>query len=73
MVEFTAAGAMIVSRDGELLTAQQYVAQDNGVGAGRLSLRTEGSSSEVVLGYCVATDILAMSYGGQTTIYSRVA
>jgi hypothetical protein len=72
IVEFTADGAMSVCRGGEVLTTQSYAAQDNGAGAGRLSLRTEGGISEVVLGYCVASDILAMSYAGQTTIYSRV-
>jgi GMP synthase-like glutamine amidotransferase len=71
IVEFTTDGAMIVRRGTELLTTQGYSVQDNGAGAGRLSLRTAGGINEVVLGYCVSSDILAMSYGGQTTIYTR--
>ncbi len=71
VVEFTGDGSMIVRKAGEVLTAQRYAAQDNGAGAGRLSLRS-AEGGEVVLGYCVASEILAMSYGGLTTIYSRV-
>lgn len=71
VVEFTGDGSIIVRRGDEVLTAQRYAVQDNGAGAGRLCLSTvEGN--EVVLGYCVSSDILAMSYGGQTTIYARV-
>ena len=71
-MEFTADGKMVVSRAGEILTTQQWDAQDNGTGAGRLVLRTE-QGTEVELGYCVSSDILAMSYAGETTIYLRVA
>ncbi len=71
VVEFTGDGSMIVRKAGEVVTAQRYAAQDNGAGAGRLSLRS-AEGAEVVLGYCVASEILAMSYGGLTTIYSRV-
>jgi hypothetical protein len=71
VVEFTADGSMIVRRAGEVLTAQAYTVQDNGAGAGRLTVRTEDGNA-VVLGYCVSSNILAMSYGGLTTIYSRV-
>jgi hypothetical protein len=71
IVEFTGDWSMVVRRDSDVLTAQQYAVQDNGAGAGRLTLRsTEGG--EVVLGYCVSGRILAMSFGGQTTIYTRV-
>lgn len=71
-VDFTADGAMRVSLAGESVTAQRYVAEDNGAGAGRLILRTEGSDKQVVMGYCVSPDVLAMSYGGHTSIYVRV-
>jgi hypothetical protein len=71
VVEFTADGSMIVRRAGEVLTAQRYAVQDNGAGAGRLALRS-AEGGEVVLGYCVSGEILALSFGGQTTIYSRV-
>jgi hypothetical protein len=71
VIEFTPDGSMIVRRAGEVLTAQHWTAQDNGAGAGRLSVRS-AEGYEVVLGYCVAGEILAMSYGGLTTIYSRV-
>jgi hypothetical protein len=71
IVEFTADGSLIVRRSGEVLTAQRYATQDNGAGAGRLALRS-AEGGEVVLGYCVSGEILAMSYGGQTTIYARV-
>ena len=71
VVEFTGDGSMIVRRAEEVLTAQRYVAQDNGAGAGRLALRS-AQGGEVVLGYCVSADILALSYAGSTTIYSRV-
>ena len=71
IVEFTADGSLIVRLGGEVLTAQRYATQDNGAGAGRLALRS-AEGGEVVLGYCVSGEILAMSYGGQTTIYSRV-
>jgi len=72
VVEFTFDGAMIVSRGGEVLTTQQYATQESPTGGGRLHLRTEGSDGEVVLGYQVESDVLAMSYGGQTTVYRRV-
>ncbi len=72
VVEFTFDGAMIVSRGGEVLTTQQYATQESNTGGGRLHLRTEGIDGEVVLGYQVETDVLAMSYGGQTTVYRRV-
>jgi hypothetical protein len=72
IVEFTVDGAMVVSRGGEVLTTQRYVVEARGAAGGRLSLRTEGEPGEVVLGYCVQADILAMSYGGQTTIYTQV-
>lgn len=71
-VEFTAEGALIVRRAGEVLTSQKWDSQDNGAGAGRLYLRT-AEGHEVAMGYCVSSDILAMSYGGLTTIYTRVA
>lgn len=70
-VEFTADGSMIVRREGEIVTAQLWTAEDKGAGAGRLTLRT-AEGAEVAMGYCVSSDILAMSYGGLTTIYSRV-
>jgi len=70
-VEFTADGAMIVSRGGEVLTTQRYTAEDTGTGGGCLALMTEGTSSQVVLSYQVQADVLAMTYGGQTTIYRR--
>jgi hypothetical protein len=73
VVEFTFDGAMIVRRDGEVLTTQQYATQEIRLGGGRLHLRTEGSDGEVVLGYHVEADVLAMSFGGQTTVYRRVA
>lgn len=71
MVEFTFDGAMIVSRGGEVLTTQRYATQEGRAGGGRLHLSTEGIDGEVVLGYQVETDVLAMSYGGQTTLYRR--
>jgi hypothetical protein len=71
VVEFTADWSMVVRRADEVLTAQGYAVQDNGAGAGRLSLRS-AEGGEVVLGYCVSGQILAMSFGGQTTIYTRV-
>jgi hypothetical protein len=71
-VEFTTDGSMVVRRAGEVLTAQRWDAQDNGAGAGRLFLRSS-EGGEVAMGYCVSSDILAMSYGGLTTIYTRVA
>jgi hypothetical protein len=71
VIEFTPDGSMIVRRAGEVLTAQHWAAQDNGAGAGRLMVRT-AEGNEVVLGYCVSGDILAMSYGGLTTIYNHV-
>ena len=72
-VEFTADGAMIVSRGGEILSSQRYVAEDGGTGGGCLGLTTEGSNAQVVLGYQVQADVLAMTYGGQTTIYRRAS
>lgn len=72
VVEFTFDGAMIVSRGGEVLTTQRYATQEGRAGGGRLHLSTEGVGVEVVLGYHVETDVLAMSYGGQTTIYRRL-
>lgn len=71
-VEFTADGSMIVRRAGEVLTSQRWTAQDNGTGAGRLVLST-AEGAEVAMGYCVSADILAMSYGGETTIYVKAA
>ena len=72
VVEFTFDGAMIVRRDGEVLASQLYAIQESRTGGGRLHVRTEGSDGEVVLGYQVETDVLAMSFGGQTTVYRRV-
>lgn len=72
-IEFTAEGAMIVTRDGEVITTQRYAAEDSGTGGGCLGLTTEGSSAQVVLGYQVQADVLAMTYGGQTTIYRRAS
>ena len=63
---------MRVSRAGKPVAIQRYVAEDNGAGAGRLILRTESNDKEVVMGYCVSPDVLAMSYGGETSIYVRV-
>ena len=71
VVEFTGDGSMIVRRAEEVLAVQRYAVQDNGAGAGRLAVRS-AEGGEVVLGYCVSADILALSYGGETTIYSRV-
>jgi hypothetical protein len=69
-IEFVSDGSLVVRRAGEVLTSQRWTAQDNGTGAGRLLLSsTDGG--EVALGYCVSSDILAMSYGGETTIYVR--
>ena len=70
-VEFTADGSMTVSRGGEVLTAQRYTAEDTGTGGGCLALMTEGTNSQVVLSYQVQADVLAMTYGGQTTIYRQ--
>jgi hypothetical protein len=70
-LDFTADGSLIVRRGTEVLTAQRYDVQDNGAGAGRLSLYS-AEGGEVVLGYCVSSDILAMSFGGLTTIYTRI-
>lgn len=71
VVEFTADGSIVVSRAEEELTSQLWHAMDNGSGAGRLFLRTT-EGDEVMMGYCVTSDILAMSYDGITTIYNRV-
>jgi len=72
VVEFTFDGTMIVSRGGEILTTHQYATEESPTGGGRLHLRAEGVDGEVVLGYHVEIDVLAMSYGGQTTVYRRV-
>ena len=71
-VEFTFDGNMIVTRGDELLTEQRYAIQVNRNGGGRISLRMEGVEAEVVLGFHVEGDILAMSFGGETTVYKRV-
>jgi hypothetical protein len=71
VVEFTPDWSIVVRRESDVLTAQRYAVQDNGAGAGRLTLRS-AEGGEAVLGYCVSGQILAMSFGGQTTIYTRV-
>ena len=72
-VEFTVGGAMVVSRDGEVLATQLYATEESGTGGGRLSLRTEGSNTEVMLGFHVEVDVLAMAYGDYITMYNRVS
>jgi hypothetical protein len=72
-VEFTTGGTMIVSRGGEVLTTQLYVAEESETGGGCLGLTTEDSDAQVVLSYQVQADVLAMTYGGQTTIYRRAS
>jgi hypothetical protein len=71
VVEFTHDWSMVVRREDRVLAAHRYAVQDNGAGAGRLSLRSS-ENGEVVLGYCVSGQILAMSFSGKTTIYTRV-
>ena len=71
-VEFRTDGAMLVRKSGEVVSSLQWAAQDNGTGAGRLTLTT-AEGDEVIMGYCVSAEILAISYAGETTIYVRAA
>ena len=71
-VEFTADGAMIVSRGGEVLVTQRYETRNDETGRGDLSLRMEGDTAEVLLEYRIDADTLSMGYGGQITVYTRV-